>query len=283
MAGVLRSMRAAAAVPRSFASHAKVSSVSMRFFSTEGGNDDKSPYKNRWYVAKDKNQVPKEASDDALFNLAPEDRVPDEHTDLPKLPEGVTIVTGEGAYEETIEYPQRLSEEDLAELVANQRDFVMDYEDDESDDTPSLQGKSFTNWEEGDVYLPEMMNWMLPRSKRTPFKEEPKLAWTEFVKADLDPVELALNTDLLRLFISPNGRIVPRRFTGLRAKQQRQLAAAVKVSRQLGLLPFTSRYPLPSPEQIEKMTQDAISRINFSALENMSDEPDEADEQFEDM
>ncbi|KDO33909.1 hypothetical protein SPRG_01789 [Saprolegnia parasitica CBS 223.65] len=252
MASVLRSMRLAAAAPRVIALNAKSASVSSaRFFSSDKSNDGegKAPYKNRWYVAKDKKAAPVGATDDALYNLSPEDQVPDEHTDLPTLPEGHTFTLGEGAYEETLEYPQRLNQDELAQLVENQRDFVMDDEDDDDDDSPSLQDKSFNNWDQGDVYLPEMMNWMLPRHKRTPMKPEPKKAWTEFVKADLDPVELALNTDLLRLFISPNGRIVPRRFTGLRAKQQRQLTAAVKVSRQIGLLPYTSRYPLPSPNR----------------------------------
>ncbi|OQS01936.1 hypothetical protein THRCLA_05640 [Thraustotheca clavata] len=245
--------------------------------------EPKKTYKNRWYVNKKDKKVNSNANsgEEALYNLAPEDQVPDEHTDMPTLPPGVQFIAGEGAYEEVIEYPQRMTEEELHQLIENNRDFVINEDEEDVYERSTLQENALDDWELGDVYLPEMMNWMLPRNERTPFKPEPRKAWTEFVKADMDPVELALNTDLLRLFISPNGRIVPRRFTGLRAKQQRQLATAVKVSRQLGLLPYTSRYPLPSPEQMELLTQEAISRIDFSALENMADVVDEADEQFE--
>ncbi len=63
-----------------------------------------------------------------------------------------------------------------------------------------------------------------------------------------------------------------RRFTGLRAKQQRKLAAAIKVSRQMALLPYTSRYPMPSPAQMQVMTDEAMARINWSQLENAVDD-----------
>ncbi len=44
--------------------------------------------------------------------------------------------------------------------------------------------------------------------------------------------------DTLKRFLNPNGRIVGRRRTGLTAKNQRQLAEAVKRSRFMGLIPF---------------------------------------------
>jgi small subunit ribosomal protein S18 len=47
--------------------------------------------------------------------------------------------------------------------------------------------------------------------------------------------------DLLRKFISEQGKILPRRVTGLTAKQQRQLTRAVKRARILALLPFVNR------------------------------------------
>lgn len=47
------------------------------------------------------------------------------------------------------------------------------------------------------------------------------------------------NIELLKRFISPTGRIKPRRYTGVTAIQQRQLAQAVKRARHLALLPFT--------------------------------------------
>ncbi|MDD4154894.1 MAG: 30S ribosomal protein S18, partial [Bacilli bacterium] len=45
--------------------------------------------------------------------------------------------------------------------------------------------------------------------------------------------------ELLRRFISANGKITPRRVTGTSAKYQRMLAIAVKRARQMALLPYT--------------------------------------------
>ncbi|WAS06709.1 30S ribosomal protein S18 [Synechococcus sp. C9] len=47
--------------------------------------------------------------------------------------------------------------------------------------------------------------------------------------------------DLLRKFISEQGKILPRRVTGLTAKQQRRLTLAIKQARVLALLPFVNR------------------------------------------
>lgn len=48
------------------------------------------------------------------------------------------------------------------------------------------------------------------------------------------------NTKLLVKFISPQGKILPRRATGLTAKQQRSMATAIKRARMSGLLPFVN-------------------------------------------
>ena len=48
------------------------------------------------------------------------------------------------------------------------------------------------------------------------------------------------NTKLLIKFISPQGKILPRRATGLTAKQQRVMARAIKRARMSGLLPFVN-------------------------------------------
>ncbi|MBI5838518.1 MAG: 30S ribosomal protein S18 [Chloroflexi bacterium] len=49
-------------------------------------------------------------------------------------------------------------------------------------------------------------------------------------------------TDLLRRYITEEGKIRPRRQTGACAKHQRVVAAAVKQARQIALLPFTGRF-----------------------------------------
>ena len=46
------------------------------------------------------------------------------------------------------------------------------------------------------------------------------------------------DVELLKKFISPSGRISPRRLTGTCAKSQRQLARAIKNARYMALLPY---------------------------------------------
>nr|ARI43884.1 ribosomal protein S18 [Neomeris sp. HV02668] len=46
------------------------------------------------------------------------------------------------------------------------------------------------------------------------------------------------NLILLRRFISSEGKILPKKVTGLNAKTQRSMAKAIKNSRMIGLLPF---------------------------------------------
>ncbi|MET9291608.1 30S ribosomal protein S18 [Streptomyces sp. NPDC003077] len=49
------------------------------------------------------------------------------------------------------------------------------------------------------------------------------------------------DTDLLRKFISDRGKIRSRRVTRVSARQQRQLARAIKNAREMALLPYVSR------------------------------------------
>lgn len=50
------------------------------------------------------------------------------------------------------------------------------------------------------------------------------------------------DVELLRKFITESGKIVPSRITGTKAKFQRQLAAAIKLARFVGLLPYCDRH-----------------------------------------
>jgi small subunit ribosomal protein S18 len=45
----------------------------------------------------------------------------------------------------------------------------------------------------------------------------------------------------LKRFLTERGKILPRRITGLSAKQQRQVALAIKRARHLALLPYINR------------------------------------------
>ncbi|HIK32532.1 MAG TPA: 30S ribosomal protein S18 [Oscillatoriales cyanobacterium M59_W2019_021] len=55
-----------------------------------------------------------------------------------------------------------------------------------------------------------------------------------------DPIDYK-DVDLLRKFITERGKILPRRITGLTAKQQRDLTEAVKRARLVALLPFINK------------------------------------------
>jgi len=63
------------------------------------------------------------------------------------------------------------------------------------------------------------------------------------VKATLGEFDLRdyRNAEVLRRFLSETGKILPRRRTGLSAKEQRILARTIKRARILGLLPFTEK------------------------------------------
>lgn len=49
------------------------------------------------------------------------------------------------------------------------------------------------------------------------------------------------DTDILSKFLNPNGKIMGHKRTGVTAKNQRQLATAVKHARFMGLLPFVAK------------------------------------------
>lgn len=55
-----------------------------------------------------------------------------------------------------------------------------------------------------------------------------------------DPIDYK-DVDLLRKFVTERGKILPRRITGLTAKQQRALTQSIKRARILALLPFVNQ------------------------------------------
>lgn len=55
-----------------------------------------------------------------------------------------------------------------------------------------------------------------------------------------DPIDYK-DSELLRKFITERGKILPRRITGLTARQQRQLTTAIKRARQLAMLPYVNK------------------------------------------
>lgn len=49
---------------------------------------------------------------------------------------------------------------------------------------------------------------------------------------------------VLRRFINERGKIIPQKYSGLTAKNQRLLAAEIKKARFMGLLPYTDRHAI---------------------------------------
>jgi small subunit ribosomal protein S18 len=68
---------------------------------------------------------------------------------------------------------------------------------------------------------------------------KPKKKVCAFCKENATPVNYK-DTNLLRKFISDRGKIRARRVTGNCSQHQRDVAIAIKNSREMALLPYTS-------------------------------------------
>lgn len=66
-----------------------------------------------------------------------------------------------------------------------------------------------------------------PRKKHNPLKKQKVIDY-------LDP-------KFMQRFTNDQGKILPRRITGVNAYQQRQLAKAIKYARHLALIPFVAQ------------------------------------------
>ena len=73
----------------------------------------------------------------------------------------------------------------------------------------------------------QRINWRR-RKKVDPFEQNE--SWTIDYK----------NPELLKLFVTSTGKILPRRITGVNARNQRQLRQAILQARQISLLPYTT-------------------------------------------
>ncbi|MBU4332615.1 30S ribosomal protein S18 [Patescibacteria group bacterium] len=76
----------------------------------------------------------------------------------------------------------------------------------------------------------------MPRKTNTIIKEKPCYFCINGIK-EID----YQNIQILQKFISSYNKIVPKRRSGLCAKHQRKIAAAIKRARIMGLIPFISR------------------------------------------
>ncbi|MCH7761215.1 30S ribosomal protein S18 [candidate division TA06 bacterium] len=60
---------------------------------------------------------------------------------------------------------------------------------------------------------------------------------------DQDSTISYLSPKFLRRYISDRGKIIPRRYTGVCAKHQRKVSRAIKIAREMSLLPYVGRAP----------------------------------------
>ena len=72
---------------------------------------------------------------------------------------------------------------------------------------------------------------------RRPFFRRRKTS--PFATADAPKIDYK-DIKLLQRFVSERGKIVPRRISGLTARQQRALTLAIKRARNISLLPYTA-------------------------------------------
>ncbi|MFA7419532.1 MAG: 30S ribosomal protein S18 [Melioribacteraceae bacterium] len=63
---------------------------------------------------------------------------------------------------------------------------------------------------------------------------------TKKVKRTIDGFIDYKDSKTLQRFLTDQGKIIPRRITGLTAKQHRELVTAIKRARHLAILPFVS-------------------------------------------
>ena len=68
-------------------------------------------------------------------------------------------------------------------------------------------------------------------------KVRPHKKFCYFKKNNIKHIDYK-DVDMLKQFITPNGKISPRRTTGTCAKHQRELARAIKNARFMALLPY---------------------------------------------
>lgn len=73
------------------------------------------------------------------------------------------------------------------------------------------------------------------KNRRALFRQRPPCPLAAQGRTDVDYKDL----DLLDRYTYAEGRIVPARITNISAKMQRKLTGAIKIARQLALMPYT--------------------------------------------
>ncbi|CAG8485477.1 407_t:CDS:2 [Diversispora eburnea] len=97
------------------------------------------------------------------------------------------------------------------------------------------------NFRSGEIYAPHDLNEENYKDKKPLRFRKPPPNVDVFKRLNLNPLVEYKNFNLLSNFVSDMGRILPRKKTGLTAKNQRKLAKAIKRARSFGLIPSTYR------------------------------------------
>ena len=82
------------------------------------------------------------------------------------------------------------------------------------------------------------------RKNKRPAQQNPlfkRKRFCRFTAAGVDQIDYK-DVDTLRDFIAENGKIIPARITGTKARYQRQLSTAIKRARFLALMPYTDQH-----------------------------------------
>lgn len=80
---------------------------------------------------------------------------------------------------------------------------------------------------------------MLPQYL-APSRKEAR-AQDPFYQLGLDPLEFALNPDVLQAYVTDMGKILPRNRSKLTTKNQRRLGKAIRRARMMGIIPLFSK------------------------------------------
>ncbi|OAL01384.1 ribosomal protein S18 [Phaeosphaeriaceae sp. SRC1lsM3a] len=111
----------------------------------------------------------------------------------------------------------------------------------ESERRSNFQRQIYRRWKPGDVYSPsdlsgaEQKKWKVGRAKPTA---------DAFDVLGINPVSEYKNFTMMSEYMTETGRIKHSRDTGLRPKNQRKIAKAIRRAIGLGLMPSVHRHPL---------------------------------------
>jgi len=103
-----------------------------------------------------------------------------------------------------------------------------------------LQRQMTRNWRPGDVYSPYDLG---PREGRKWSKIGNKPSRDVFEMIGEDPMKFYKNMPLMSQFVTSTGRIQHSKITGLKPKNQRKMAKAVRRAIGCGLIPSVHKHP----------------------------------------